>query len=259
MILVDYRERPGRRDKAELLDRLRSVGMQCDKGDLEYGDVAFEGHGPKGKSLIGIERKRLHDMLNCIDSARFSAHQMVGLKNMYSFYFLLVEGMWKPHEPKGILMEGYGGDRWGALRYRSQEVLYSKLRRYLLSVQLSGVPVLYTRDTYQTAVDIKEVFHYFQKPWQKHTSLMALQQVALPTLAGKPTLLRRWAHELDGIGEVHSEAAENIFTSALDMALSSPEEWMQIHGIGRQTAESVVGQINRQLQRGKGWTKHERR
>lgn len=228
----------------ELLPYITRIGVQAELSGLQFGDFAFEGKGPKGSILIGVERKTLHDMLHCIDDSRYSAHQRPGMLAMYQKSYLILEGYWKPHE-NGTLMEGFeGGTKWGACKYRSSHVLYSKLYRYLLSVSLSGVIVIYSRDIYHTAYNICECFHYFQKPWDKHTSLIEVQKLAIPDLRKKPSLVRRWASDLEGVGVIHSLAAERLFRTPLQLAQSDEMDWLRIPGIGVPTAQKIIKEIH---------------
>jgi len=242
-ILVDYREKPGKRERQDQVDLIRRIGVKAEKTDLTFGDFAFEGNGPNGPIAIGIERKRLHDMLTCIDDARYSAHQLVGMRKLYDVSCLLIEGIWRPHDPKGLLMESRDGSTYFECKPGGRPVLYSKLRRYLFSVQLSGVLVLYTRDLFQTCYDVCELYHYFQKKWKAHTSLLEKQKLNIPSLNGRPSLVRRWAEELDGVGLVHGEAAVRMFKTPIGLAMSGWEEWACIPRIGVETAKNIVAQI----------------
>lgn len=231
-------------DSADLIPHIQRIGIRCDKSPLQYGDAAFEGRGPLGTIAVGIERKRLHDMLNCIDDARYTGHQRIGMKQMYQVSVLIIEGHWKPHDGDGMLMEGFsGGISWGYCRYRTQRTMYAKLYRYLISVALSGVIVTYSRDPFHTAFNITEWFQYFQKNWQGHTSLQEMQKIAIPTLNQKPSLVRKWAADLDGIGVKLSEDAEKLFKTPIKLAQADESEWLRIPGVGVKTAQQVVKEV----------------
>lgn len=246
MILVDYRsgaEKPGSNSVDKLVEYINRIGVPCEKNSLEFGDAAFEGNGPRGRIMIGVERKTLHDALHCIDDGRISGKQRIGMLQMYEKSFLMLEGAWKPHDPDGTLMEGFNGMSWGQCRYRSQRVMYSKLYRYLLSLSLSGVIVTYSRDLWHTAFNICEIYHYFQKPWDQHTSMLQTQQLAIPSLTGKPSVTRGWATWLTGVGVKLSIDAEKLFRKPRVLANANVEDWQKLHGIGRRTAEQIVKEI----------------
>lgn len=246
MILIDLNEETKDKQKKnlDLMKHIKVLGVPVDKGDLQYGDAMFEGKGPNGFISVGIERKRLHDVLNCIDDARLSGHQLIGLKQMYTVRVLNIEGHWKPHEPQGVLMEGFnGGTTWGYCQYRSQRTMYHKLYRYLISVAMSGTIVTYSRDPFHTAFNIVEWFHYFQKPWHLHTSLQEMQKIAIPTLNAKPSLVRKWANDLEGIGMKLSADAERLFKKPITLANADESEWLRIPGVGVKTAQSIVREI----------------
>lgn len=239
MILIDQRI-----GSKELLPLTTRLGVKSELGDLEFGDVAFEGHGPKGTISVGIERKTLHDLLNCIDDSRLSGHQLIGLKQMYDVRVLMVEGHWKPHDPQGLMMEGFNnGCSWGYVSHRSQRTMYAKAYRYLISVSLSGVIVTHTRDLFHSAFNICEWFHYFQKPWGGHTSLQELQKINIPTLQSKPSLTRKWATDLEGIGVKLGAEAEKVFKRPITLANADELEWLRVPGVGVKTAQSIVKEI----------------
>lgn len=238
VILADYH-----RGSHELIPDIIKAGVPASKADLIYGDYAFEGYGPKGPILVGVERKTLHDMLSCIDSAHFTGKQMVGMKKMYGFSFLLVEGLWRAHED-GWLMEGFPNGSWGYCKQRTQRVMYSKLRRYLVSITLAGTPVIYTRDQKGTAYDLCELFHYFQKTWNKHASLLEMHKLNIAQLSGKPSVTRRWAESLDGVGSTYGMEADRIFKTPYKLAASTEQDWLRIAGIGPKTARKIIREIH---------------
>lgn len=237
MILVAHE-----RGSKELLPLIRQIGIKAELAHLPFGDFSFSGNGPKGEIYVGIERKTLHDLLNCIDTSRYSAHQKPGMDVLYSIKYLMVEGIFKAHD-KGWLMEGNQQGQFWICKPGGRPVLYSKLRRYMFSVGHSGVTVTQTRDMYQTAYDVCELYHYWNKPWEDHTSMLEMPKIVLPSIAGKPRLVRKWAADLDGIGAKLSEEAGRKFKTGAKLAAASVEEWQEIPGVGRVTAERVWKEI----------------
>lgn len=255
MILVD-----AARGSAELQPLLQRYGLHVDKEHLQFADAMFEGYGPDGLVGIGVERKRLQDMINCIHDARYTGHQRVGMERSYRFNFLVIEGLWRPEVLSGLMLFGHpkkdGTTFWSDKSPAGDRVMYHTFRRYLFSVSLARVVVLFTRDITHTCYDIHELYHYFQKEWRKHTSLLAMhkgnfweksgradQLMVIPTLDRKPPLVRRWAAELEGIGVKKSEDAARLFRTPRTLALSEELDWMRIPGVGVETAQSVIRQI----------------
>jgi ERCC4-type nuclease len=249
VILID--DRIGSRELHPYIQRL---GIPCELTRLEYADVCFEGCGRDGTVAVGVERKTLHDMLACIEDARYVAHQLPGMSMLYSQSFLCLEGMWKAGDGggyQGLLMEGFkGGASWGPLRTKGNRgVNYSKLYRYLLSVQMSGVIITLSRDLFQSAYNICEMYQWFQKPWHSHTALHQTQKLAISDMRGKPSLAKRWAADLDDVGVIYSLEAEQHFDTARALANADWPDWADLIGpggkrLGVTAAQSIVKSIN---------------
>lgn len=238
MIYVDHAK-----GSIELLPLILQNHIKAERTVLQAADFCFEGNGPDGVISVGIERKTLHDMLNCIEDARYN-RQRIDMKNIYHVCVLMVEGHWRPHNPDGFLMEGFNdGLSWGYSRHRSQRTMYSKLYRYLIGVASTGVIICYPRNTYQCAYDICEWWHYWQKPFHQHRSLREIQKVAIPTMNFRPTLTRKWANALTDVGVVLSEQAERKFRKPIDLAQADESEWLSVPGVGVVTAKAIVKEI----------------
>ncbi len=166
------------------------------------------------------------------------------MKLMYQLNFLAVEGMYKPHDNDGYLMEGFrGGAAWAGCKYRQQFPRYDKLFNYLLSVAMSGVIITCSRDMYMTAFNICCLYDYFQKPWDRHTSMEEIEKLPMWEVGGRSSLVKRWAAQFDGVGVRLATEAEQTFVSGKHMGLSNVEDWAGIKGIGRNTAVRIVKEI----------------
>jgi len=247
MILVDTPKGPKNsvqyQNQLGLRTLIRTFGVECEAVPLSWGDACFEGNGPEGTIHIGIERKSLHDMLRCIDDATFAGKQRIGMKNLYTVSILMVEGFWRARED-GFLLESQDGCRWWVCRPNGKPVMYSKLRRYLISIRYGGVHVNFTRDLWHTAYDIVEEYHYNQKRWDDHTRLREVHRMAIPQMNHKPSLTRMWASDIEGLGVKKSEEAEAIFRKPIRLANADEQQWTQISGVGTKLAQSIVRQIN---------------
>lgn len=245
----------------ELQSLIQRQGIQCDKTGLDAADACFEGYGPEGMVMIGVERKKIQDTLDCIETGRLGGFQLPKMRQMYRFRFVIIEGVWKPHTKHGFLLEEHakpaGGSWWSERRPGGKIESYSKLRRYLFSVTMAGAHVLYTRDIMHTAYDICELYHWFQKPWHTHTSMQQLhtgywwdrrsgqseELMMIPTISGRPSVVRRWAASLEGIGVKLSADVERVFKTPRALANADESDWVNVPGIGMGKAGDIVRQI----------------
>ena len=238
MILIDPRV-----GSKELLLHIQRLKIPVELSPLAYGDACFDGNGPRGPMSIGIERKALGDMLHCIDDARYAAYQRPGMAKLYNYSLLIIEGIWKPDYDTGYLLDLIATMTWRPYRYRSQMVRYSKLFRYILSLQLSGQPVIITRDLEHTAYNIVECYHYFSKKWDNHTSLREIQKYPLAEVGGAPSLVRKCAAQVDGLGVKISSEVDKHFGSLYDMSSADELSWVKIPGISVRLARRIVKEI----------------
>lgn len=255
MILIDANE------PYELLSLIARQGLPCQKQPLDSADVAFEGYGPHGMTLIGVERKKIQDALDCIETGRLGGFQLPKMRQMYTFRFIILEGVWRPDIQHGFLQQEIvkpdGKVWWSDQRRGGKREMYAKLRRFTFSLMMAGAYVIPTRDIMHTAYDVCELYHWFQKPWDKHTSMNTLYTgqawdrtpmhsedlMMIPTIDRRPSLVRRWAASLDGIGVKLSADAERVFRNPRDLALADEADWMNVVGVGLRTAADIVRQI----------------
>ena len=102
MILVDKRAGSG-----PLLQPLLDAGVKAQHCTLPFGDFAWtskEGHS------IGVEYKTLNDLISSIRSGRLTGHQLPGMRAMYDYSILLIEGLWR-HDEKGRVTSYKGPQR----------------------------------------------------------------------------------------------------------------------------------------------------
>ncbi len=238
MILIDSRV-----GSKELETPLKKWGMPVAVTQLAFGDAAFEGHGPEGNIMIGVERKRIGDILKCIDDGRYAGFQQPGMVDQYQRRVLIVEGIWKANM-QGHLIEKGGGTNWIHPLGPTTPVMYDKLFRFLLSVYLiAGTPVIQSSSIDQTAYQIKNLWGWFSKPWDQHSSQFQVANVVVPSFV-RPTFLRKVACQIDYIGAKRSLEVSKAFKSLRELACSDELAWMHKVGVGAKTAQRIVRQIN---------------
>lgn len=243
MIVVDPR-----RGSGELVPILRNrFRLPAEEQHLDFGDIAFAGHGPKGWQDVGIEVKKLPDLLGSLDDHRLIGHQLRGMHLTYEEVWLAVIGEWAADK------EGYltvprtsrsGKRQW--VRPANQVLLHA-LEGRLLTLQIKGGVRFVRHNTpYQLCRWVGVMYHWWQKRWQDHHSLDVFY--APPPddrrILRRPlTQVRLWAKELPGIEWTLSERVEGRFRSALAMANATPAEWAGIPGIGKAKAKAAWAAI----------------
>jgi ERCC4-type nuclease len=94
MLLLD--DRAG---SVELAEPLAAAGLPVELTRLEFGDVCFLGRGEGGAPLmIGLEHKRISDLVQSLNTDRLAGHQLPGLITAYERAYLVIEGDWSVDE-----------------------------------------------------------------------------------------------------------------------------------------------------------------
>jgi len=210
-------------------------------GELGYGDVSILGNGPEGcPTLVGVEYKKLSDLCQCIDNGRLIGHQLPGMLECYQDVWLLVEGIWKEGRFGEVLVPA--GSGWKPLKSGKGSFSHLAMEGFLLTLQIKlQVKVKLTGTTSQTVAWLSALNRWWTgKEWEEHRAHLAFDNSAALSLVSRPTLLRRMAKELPGIGWDRSGHVSRHFRSVVDMVNAPKEEWEGIKGIGKGTAKKVV-------------------
>ncbi|MBV9082012.1 MAG: hypothetical protein JOZ62_05000, partial [Acidobacteriaceae bacterium] len=102
------------REDYALYKLLSGYDLAVERTRLDFADLAFEGIGPGNHPvMVGIERKHMGDLAQCVIDRRLSGHQLKGMAEMYDYCYLLIEDQWRPDQSGGI--EVYRGGRWTPL------------------------------------------------------------------------------------------------------------------------------------------------
>lgn len=246
MIQVD--DRAG---SAQLCPILRQMGCEVDLCRMDFGDVAFSGWGPNGAPVqVGIEVKSLDDILACITSGRFAGHQLPGLIQCYDHVFLLVQGQWRARARDGVL-EYYRstsrGNFWSEAGGGQRRWLWRDLESWLTSMSImGGLRVHRVPDYHEGALWLKTVYSWFQKDDHKsHLVIYSGKELYSDTaLLTRPSLARRVAKELPGIGLVRSAEVAHQFPTVELMVSASVRDWTKIEGVGKGIATKVYNAIH---------------
>lgn len=244
MMLID--DRAG---SAPFAARLKSAGVPVLLTRLEYGDFAFSGKGVGGsETLIGVEHKTLSDLIASIRSGRLTGNredgtpgQLPGMRQIYQFSFLMVQGDWKAAE-QGEILQRAGRRRgldWGVV---PGGMSATELDKHLLTYQLcGGIYYWPTRDIDHSTRALVSLYRWAtDKALDKHTShLMPSQPDGWVQTSQTCDAIRAWP----GIGAKAAMAAESHFGTVLAAASGSVEEWAELSAgsrkFGRLSAAKV--------------------
>lgn len=242
-MLIQLDPRAGSGDLKPLLEGRVSLLFK----QMDYADAAFDGFGPKGPVRVGVEIKKLDDILGSLTDERFTGHQLPGLLADYQVVYLLIEGTWRQGVQGQIqqlkLIKFIGGEKqqWCDARTRLTWSAFSRWRQTL--TWKCGVHFAYTNNRTETAQLLIDLAAWWAKPWSKHKAHQAFDpQVHLNPrrlLLVKPGMVGRMIKELPGIGFEKHRAVVRHFGTVYNAVTAPQAEWEKIQGIGKLMAERI--------------------
>ncbi len=239
MIMVD--DRIGSKDLVTLLPP-----DLCKRMRLDAGDAAFWGYGPEGPLTlpVGIELKNVADAISCMKSGRLVGEQMPKLSQVYKRVYLIIEGQFRA-SPKGTLesFSWYKGQpTWSSIG--SSTISYHMFDSWINTLaEIGRIVVKRSLDRKETAAQVLGLYRWWTKDYSEHRSLMAFDSSQEPLLLTKPSVKRKVAACLPGIGWSKSENVASHFQSITDMANAGEAEWLKIDGVGKTLAKKIVAAL----------------
>lgn len=256
MILID--PRTGSKD---LLEPIRKR-VNCDVKlfTLNSGDVAFEGNGPNGRVMVGVERKTIKDMMGSIRSDRLAGLQLRRMSVEYDIVYVLVEGIFRPSDDGTLQTWGrVKGQKRGAFvnltlatkarAHRAQTYRYSEYDKHICTLEnKKNVIILRSSSPVETAWQIANRYDWWSKQWEDHQSDEAIKHQAVVSFM-PVSPLRRFAMDLPGVGWKRSRAVERHFGSIERAVMASAEDWAEVEGIGLGTGKKLYKVIRDKVKR----------
>ena len=220
---------------------------------LLSGDVAFDGVGRDGgKIVVGVERKRLGDMVNSMRSGRYEGSQLPGMSEYYDRVHLIIEGRYRCNLAGdlekwvvGSQSEHHAAESglWRIFMLKDQVIRYTELDHLICRAQASGVRVRTSGDEQETAAQIISLYTQYQKPFDKQIFNGAIHTPQTMATVGKASLVRRVAATLSGIGWERSGDVALKFGTVKEMMEAGPAEWETIRGVGKTLARRAYDQL----------------
>ncbi len=227
---------------ASLIPLLREKGLVVEPAHLEWADVEFVGKGVKDEQvLIGIEMKRLSELTG--DWERLAGEQVPKMTFNYAHRYLVYEGEWQQNK-KGVLFQRTGRMSFKPLHGDANA---SRLRKKLLTLEMcAGMHVHHVSGHGRKgswSVEAVRYIHDLYRWWtddnlEEHSSHIVMYEPLHHY--STPSILRRAAAVLPGIGITRSKAVEDHFKSIRAMVNASEKQWMEIEGVGIKLARKLV-------------------
>jgi ERCC4-type nuclease len=244
VLLVD--SRAGSKD---LIQPLVDLGLPVESTELGFGDIAFQGRGANATPvLIGIEFKKLDELVQALRTERLQGYQMIGMRATYTHSYLFIEGELL-YDKKGRLLkrQKYTRDLTVMKGQMTVNELYKRVQVLHLCGGLNPWWTTKRADTLQAIAALYRT--WTDVDVDQHKSHLAIYE-APPLLPISD--FRRSIKTLRGIGMRASAAAERKFAGSLRAATAGTvSEWAAIEIIddrgklrrlGHTLAQRIVNQ-----------------
>lgn len=230
-------------------DMIRALGSLALPFPVPCGDACFFGasDSPDSSLRVCVERKKVHDMAACILSGRYLYQLQTAHDCGFDIFALILEGRYDYSLDDGLVtIPG-----WDSVRGRSgwkpvkPAIAFSRFEQYLTELEhMAGVIVKRSEHVRGTAAIIRSLWDGFQKPPDGHKSLKVIyKSVTGGVSLTRPSLVRRMASELPGVGWERSGIVAQHFVTVRAMINADDKEWRSLDGIGKITARRVVEAI----------------
>lgn len=229
----------------ELAVPLQRIGVGSEITRLEYGDIAFHGNGPSGPVTIGVERKRVRDMVNSIREKRISV-QAAGMMEVYDVRYLIIEG------PMGT---GESGElRWmergkmGTAFVGTKAVYAAEVYGYIQTLrEFAGFRIAQTEGMMGTVYLLRTLLRWWGKEWDDHTALgiggvgaVVIERGGVKLTTARPNLVWRMAAGMNGIGPKGCREIAKAFKTPREMVMADEKDWRRVKGVGKGMAKKIV-------------------
>lgn len=239
----------------ELFPHLQALtpNVMMTRIDPPYGDVAWLGNGPDGSTLrIGVEYKKFAEFMDSLVTGRFAGHQLIGMLEHYDRRYLLIEGRLRIDRDTGyIQQQEYDwrtkGWEWTNVTSGRRIVTSADLEHWQTTIEeQTQFRVKFTFGEKESARWVYNKYTWWvEKGWDDHKALQQFHIPPPPTagLIKKPSVIRHMARVLDHIGWDKSILVEQKFKTPRAMANANAQSWMEIPGVGKTIANSVIKQM----------------
>lgn len=249
VMLIDPRE-----GSADLVDPMKALGVDAQLAHLEFGDIAFNGRGEKGKPLrIGVEYKKLGDYLASM-KGRLQGHQLPGMIDAYDRRYLIIEGDFE-HDSQGRMLRRAGRSFWKPIPGAPPAA--EVLKRLLVMELRGGIYTITTTKQRQTCLWLMCLYRVWcDKALDEHKSHLAIYSPDLDDrLTEDISWFRDACYRLPGVGFERSKAFETAFEGSMEnLMAASMQEIADVETVdkndkprrlGRPAAERIFKELHK--------------
>jgi len=238
LLRVDYRG-----GSKELVDPLVALGLPAVEEDLLSGDIVFTGRGEKGVPVeIGIEFKKLGELLGSLQTQRLQGHQLLKMRKAFAFSYLLTEGelLWNDQGMMTTRKRAKWGGRSEVPMPGGMRINEFMKRIHVLHLR-GGLNPLWAKNREETLKQIEVLYRVWtDQDLDEHKSHLAIYQAPMLT---EVTQFRKTVHTLPEVGMRVSIAAEDKFKGSIRKAicLSTADDWATLETRDRQGKTRRLG------------------
>jgi len=211
---------------------------------MEYADLMFTGHHVDGDVVVGVERKRIGDLINSMCSGRLGGHQIIGMLNSYHVCYIIVEGIFRANPQDGLL-EVWRRGGWQAYTMGKRRFMARDVWCFLNTLEIvCGVHCYHCSRETDTVYWVMALAHWWAKEYGDHKSHLQ------PNTSGngkvqlfKQSVVRRVAGQLDGIGWEKAKSIGEVYDTVGELVMANEGELVKIGGIGKKLAKGIVEQL----------------
>ncbi len=238
-----------RTGSGDLVEPLKQFGVPAEAATLEFGDAAWVGRGPKQSLVtVGVEVKKLGDLLQCIRDDRYVGHQLKGLKELYDVRHLLIEGIVTAGSQRELI--AFKDGKWKR-PYEGSTWTYEAFKNWTFTQQYkSGIHVDFTADRRGTCAWLASAYTWWTaKEYEQHRSHEGLyfkplipgdiDPFDMPSELTTRRMLTAQSVIGKGVGYDKARAASEKFKSIEQMYFASESEWATVPGFGKKLAAQM--------------------
>lgn len=238
--------------RAQLKKRLGAIPIFT---AIPHGDVNIVGKWRNGDGYRAlVERKKLGDIISCIENGRYLAQwQQAREAGWEDMWFCAEIDKSFREDPHTGMIRVKRGNKWYDMK---PTFMWSRVEDFLFQIQwILGVKLIRTSSPEETGRAVARLYQMYSDPPENHKTLQKIftpacgdkNEDVVSRLFNKPSVLRKVAVQLPGIGWERSKDVELVFGSIRELALADVPQWRAVPGIGKKVATQVVEELRRDV------------